>query len=87
MKGQLLTVLDEKLCRDFKVICSDCGSLATVYGSIRLVAGRVVQTAYCYGCLLRRCKRIGAIPFPIEATLLDRLQADLGDDQPGVPAF
>lgn len=64
--------------RQFGLKCLDCGSAKTAY-FISFPLGTVFPPgAYCYKCLLNRCRRSRMIPFPIPATLLNSIKQDMG---------
>jgi len=71
-------MLDQELARQAELLCIDCNSKKVVYAIFQPYPPAFPRGAYCYKCLLKRCRASNMIPFPIEMDLLDKLQADLG---------
>lgn len=71
-------MLDEDLARQIGLRCRDCNSEKVVYAITYSYPPAFLPGAYCYKCLLERCRHSHMIPVPIEMGLLDKLEADLG---------
>jgi len=64
--------------RQFGFKCRDCGSRKVVYFISFPIGELFPPGAYCYKCLVKRCRVSRMIPFPIEEKLLNALKLDLG---------
>ena len=59
--------------------CGRCGSRHPVYFiSFPIGFDTFPPGAYCYPCLIRRCRQSRMIPFPIDQVLLDKIKLDMG---------
>ena len=74
-------VLDDELAVQVGLACLDCKSRRVVYAITNPVPPAFPPGAYCYRCLLARCRAAHRIPFPIPLPLLDALKHDLKLDQ------
>ena len=72
------TVLDEECARQIGLACTLCGSKKVVYAILEPFKDIFPPGAYCYKCLLGRCRLSRMIPFPIPAELLNKLKLDMG---------
>ncbi len=70
-------VLDEELSKAIGLKCIDCNSPRTVYAITVPRPPHIMPGAYCYNCLLKRCIKAHAVPFPIPLEILDRLEHDI----------
>jgi len=75
--GEAPFMLPGETARDIGVPCLDCGKRNVVYFISKPMGTLIPVGAYCYRHLLARCKAARMIPYPIEAALLDKLQADI----------
>ncbi len=73
-----LIVLDEELARQVGLKCCLCGSKKVVYGITKPFRDIFPEGAYCYKCLVQRCRLSRMIPFPIPTELLNSLKRDMG---------
>lgn len=64
--------------RQLGVKCIFCGRRDVVYYISNPMGDIFPPGAYCYICLLERCKISRIIPFPIPEVLLDKLKLDMG---------
>ena len=64
--------------RQYGLRCLDCGTKNTVYFISFPLGTAFPAGAYCYACLVKRCRQTRCVPFPIEATLLNKIKADMG---------
>ena len=63
--------------RQFGLKCRECDRRNVVY-FISFPLSAFAPGAYCYKCLLKRCRLSRMIPFPIDQWLLDKLKLDMG---------
>jgi hypothetical protein len=71
--------LDGEEARQFSLKCQFCGGRKVVHfmtGS--KMPAMFPDGAYCYPCMLKRCQATRAIPFPIDAKIIDLLKCDMG---------
>lgn len=71
-------VFNEELARQHELKCCLCGSKKVVYAINKPLKGVFPPGAYCYRCLLKRCRLSRIIPFPIPPDLLNSLKLDMG---------
>jgi len=76
-------VLDEETTRLLGIRCRECNTKKVVYYiavPMYTQKGHPVfeKGAYCYRCLLQRCRLSRRIPFPIPEELLNKLKLDMG---------
>jgi len=74
----VLKVIDGEIATQLGMRCIDCGSKYVVYAISKPILPAFPEGAYCYKCLLTRCRYSHMIPMPIPEQLLDMLKADLG---------
>ena len=74
-------VLDEELARQIGLKCHDCSSKHVIYGITQPHPPAFPAGAYCYKCLLTRCRKSQMIPFPMPLNILDQLKYDLKLDR------
>ncbi|MBU0598701.1 hypothetical protein KKF61_07015 [Patescibacteria group bacterium] len=72
--------------RQFGLHCKECGSRKVVY-FISFPLDAFEPGAYCYTCLLQRCRQSRMIPFPIDETLLNSLKRDMGLTESTPPVY
>ena len=80
-------MLPQDEARDMGATCHDCGSRQVVYLIAKPLAGLFPAGAYCYDCLVKRCRASRIIPYPIEAGLLARIKESLGLPPDAAPIF
>lgn len=72
------TVADQELARQIGLRCCLCNSKKVVYAITEPFKDVFPPGAYCYRCLIQRCRLSRMIPFPIPAELLNSLKRDMG---------
>jgi hypothetical protein len=70
-------VLDGEDARQLGVRCLDCNSKETVYLIANPHPPAWDAGAYCYACLLKRCRKAHMVPTPMPQEIFNRLKADL----------
>lgn len=76
--GPRFAVLDEEVAKQLELKCFFCGSKKPVYAITKGLGPAFPRGAYCYKCLLTRCKATRCIPYPIPGELLDKIKRDMG---------
>lgn len=71
-------MLDGEESRQFSLKCVDCGRRKVVYFISYSLGTLFPAGAYCYLCLVKRCRLSHMIPFPITEDLLNLIKQDLG---------
>lgn len=64
--------------RQMGIRCRECNSPLTVYFIAKPMGELFPEGAYCYPCLLKKCRLTRCIPFPISVELCDKLKLDMG---------
>lgn len=70
-------VIDDEIGIQLALNCSDCGGRPVVYGITYPLPPHIPPGQYCYQCLLERCIKAQAVPFPMPVNLYDKLRHDI----------
>ena len=71
-------ILDAETAKQGGFRCHECNSPEPVYFISKPLYGLFPAGAYCYPCLIKRCRATRAVPFPLPTDLLDKLKLDMG---------